>query len=153
MKLELLAKNKNQLLTIAKWYIEEWGYLCKEKTLEKEIENLQEYLNEDRVPLILTAIDHGELLGAAQLKFHEMSIYPDKTHWLGGVYVSKKYRGKGIAYQLILELIEIARKLNIKTLYLQTENLDGGLYRRLGWMPLEQVNYHGIDVLVMEKRL
>ncbi|MFT7606812.1 MAG: GNAT superfamily N-acetyltransferase, partial [Saprospiraceae bacterium] len=87
----------------------------------------------------------------AQLKYHEMSIYPDKENWLGGVYVSKNYRGKGIARQIIQKLIVIAGNLNIKKLYLQTENLDGGLYQRMGWKPIEQVNYHNIDVLVMER--
>jgi len=153
MKIEHLADNKNLLPIIAKWYYEEWGYLNKEMTLDKEIENLQAYLNKGKIPLIMLAIDEGELLGAAQLKYHEMSIYPDKTHWLGGVYVSKKHRGKGIAQQIILDLIRVAKKMNIKTLYLQTENIGGGLYSQMGWTPIEQVNYHGIDVLVMEKNI
>ncbi|WP_109675276.1 GNAT family N-acetyltransferase [Dyadobacter jejuensis] len=150
MKLELLADHPNLLPIIAKWYFEEWGCLSKDKTLDTEIENLQAYLNPGEIPLILIAIGNGQPLGAAQLKYHEMSIYPDKVHWLGGVYVSQEHRGKGIASQIILELIAIAKKLKIKTLYLQTENLSGGLYRQLGWLPIEQVNYHGIEVLVME---
>lgn len=153
MNFEHLADNKNLIPTIAKWYYEEWGYLSKEKTLDKEIENLQAYLNKDKIPLILLAIENGELLGAAQLKYQEMSIYPEKTRWLGGVYVSKEHRGKGIAKQLILEVIVKAKKLNVNTLYLQTEDLSGGLYLQMGWVPIEQVNYRGIDVLVMEKNI
>jgi len=153
MKFEYLADNKNLLPTIAKWYFEEWGHMDKENTLDKEMERLQVYLNKDSLPLILLAIEDGELLGAAQLKYHEMSIYPNKEHWLGGVYVSKKHRGKGIAKKIIQELIIITQKLNIQTLYLQTENLTGGLYRQMGWMPIEQINYHGIVVLVMEKTI
>jgi hypothetical protein len=38
---------------------------------------------------------------------------------------------------------------NGRTFYLQTERHDGGLYARLGWQPLEEVHYHGVDVLVM----
>ena len=153
MKIEYLADNKNLLPTIAKWYFEEWGYLNKEKTLESEIKNLQAYLNKDKIPLIMLAIADGELLGVAQLKYHEMSIYPEKTHWLGGVYVAKKHRGKGIAKQIILEIIRIAENLHVETLYLQTENLSGGLYHQMGWLPVEQVNYHGVNVLVMEKNI
>ena len=129
------------------------GYLYKDKTLAKEIEKLQSYLNKDKIPLILLAIDNDEILGVAQLKYHEMSIYPDKTHWLGGVYVSKKHRGKGIAEQIILEIIAKAKELNVRKLYFQTENLSGGLYRRMGWMPIEKVVYHGVNVLVMEKNI
>ena len=151
MKFEYLADKIELLPVLANWYFEEWGYIEKGRTLEKEMENLQKYLNKESIPMILLATDKGELLGAAQLKCHEMSIYPEKKYWLGGVYVSKNHRGKGIARQIVQELISIAGSLKIKNLYLQTENLDGGLYRRMGWQPIEQVIYHNIDVLVMER--
>ncbi len=153
MQLKYLAHHKSLLPTVAKWYFEEWGYLDAAKTLEKSVQNLQIYLNTDKIPLMLLAIGEGELMGVAQLKFHEMSIYPTKTHWLGGVYVAEEYRGKGVARQIILKLIAIAKNLNVKTLYLQTERLDGGLYGRMGWKAIEQVNYNGVDVLVMEKNI
>jgi len=102
---------------------------------------------------MIVAKDGEEILGTAQLKFREMSIYPKKEHWLGGVYVAKAHRGKGIAEQIILEIIVQARKLDVRTLYLQTENLTGGLYRRMGWRPVEQVYFDGRDVLVLEKSI
>ena len=153
MKLEYLADHPELLPTAAQWYFEEWGYLSEEKTLEQDIQRLQIYLNKDKVPLMLLAIEEGALLGVAQLKFREMSIYPEKEHWVGGVYVAETHRGKGIARQILSELIAIAKLLKIETLYLQTEHLDGGLYGRMGWTPIEQVNYRGIEVLVMEKYL
>ena len=153
MKVELLANNQHHLPTIAQWYFDEWGYLNREKTLEKEIQNLQDYLNKDQIPMILIGIENDQLLGAVQLKFREMTIYPEKEHWLGGVYVSKNHRGKGVAREIILHAIEMAKSLEVKTLYLQTENLSGGLYRELGWKPIEKVNYHSVNVLVMEKQI
>ncbi len=116
-------------------------------------EKLNQFLNRDALPLILLATAEDELLGAAQLKFHEMNIYPDKEHWLGGVYVSPKHRGKGIAAEIITRLIFLAEGFNIPKLFLQTENLSGGLYTRLGWTPIEIVNYHQVDVLVMERAI
>lgn len=153
MRFEYLVDRENLLPTVAEWYFEEWGYLDEGNTLDKDMKKLQVYLNKDEIPLMLLATDANEALGVVQLKFHEMSIYPDKTHWLGGVYVSKEHRGKGIARQIILELILIAEKLSVRTLYLQTEDLTGGLYRKMGWLPIEQVNYNGVEVLVMEKKL
>ena len=129
MTLEYLADNLELLPVLANWYFQEWGSKEKGRTLNLEKENLRNYLNKDKLPLILLATDNGKLLGAAQLKYREMSIYPDKEHWLGGVYVTKNHRGKGIARKIVQELIVIARNLNCKKLYLQTENLDGGLYR------------------------
>jgi GNAT superfamily N-acetyltransferase len=82
-----------------------------------------------------------------------MDIYPEKEHWLGGVFVAPEHRGEQIATGVIHKALEKAKALHVETLYLQTEYLDGGLYRRLGWRPLDRVNYHGLDVLVMEKKL
>lgn len=148
MKIEYLADNESSLPIIANWYCAEWGRF----TREKEIEQLKKYLNKSKIPLILLAVDNGEPMGVAQIKYHEMSIYPEKTYWLGGIYVAKAHRGKGIGKKLVIEATVIAKKLNIMTLYLQTEDLSGGLYRQLGWRPIEQVNYHGVDVLVMERK-
>lgn len=94
-----------------------------------------------------------ELLGVAQLKIREMDIYPDKEHWLGGVYVSSAARGRGVGSFLVTRALELAKHLQVKTLYLQTENLRGGLYAPLGFRPLEQTHYNGVDVLVMEHSL
>ena len=66
---------------------------------------------------------------------------------------SPAHRGNGIASRIANRTAEIARSLGVKTLHVQTERLDGGLYARLGWAPFEQVNYRGLDVLVMERHL
>ncbi len=153
MELDFLANNKSAISIIAKWYFEEWGYIPEVNSIDKVKQNLQVYLNTDKIPLMIIAKIGEEVMGVAQLKFREMNIYPNKEHWLGGVYVSKTHRGKRVAEKIILEVISVAKKLDVFKLYLQTENLSGGLYRRLGWLPLEQVNYRGLDVLVMEKQI
>ena len=153
MELDFLANNKTTIPTIAKWYFEEWGYLMKENSLDEVEQNLHAYLNSDKIPLIILAKEGEVVLGVAQLKFHEMDIYPEKEHWLGGVYVANEYRGNKIAEKIILEVISTAKKLGVHKLHLQTEDLSGGLYSRLGWEPIEQVNYRGNNVLVMEKTI
>ncbi len=153
MKLVYLAENKEAIPVLANWYFDEWGYIKKGNSIDSITNKLNDYLNTDKMPLIILAIDRAEILGAAQLKYREMDIYPEKEHWLGGVYVAKKHRGKGIATTLIQKIICEAINLGIKKLYLQTEKESGGLYKHLGWHPLEQVNYRGIDVLVMENEV
>lgn len=153
MEIKLLAHCPEHLETLAEWYVNEWGHLTGVDTIASETEKLKTFLNADKPPLIVVAIEDQNLLGAAQLKFHEMDIYPDKEHWLGGVYVDKNHRGKGIAQKIIEELIECAQKSNVSILYLQTEKMDGGLYKKLGWRALEKVNYHGDEVLVMKRRI
>jgi GNAT superfamily N-acetyltransferase len=153
MEFLFLAERPDALATVAKWYFDEWGYLGAGSSAEDVAEKIRSYLNADKIPLIVMAVEHDEVLGVVQLKYREMEIYPDKEHWLGGVYVPPEHRGKKIAAKLITRAIGVARSLGVKTLYLQTENLDGGLYRKLGWQPIERVKNRGLEVLVMEKKI
>ena len=51
------------------------------------------------------------------------------------------------------EIETVARRLQVPRLHLQTEHLDGGLYARLGFLPVDQVEHNGYHVLVMAKDL
>ncbi len=148
-----LSERKEFLPQLANWYFTEWGYEVPNRTLDVEEKDLRESLENDELPIIIIATDQETLLGAGQIKRQEMSIYPAKEYWIGGIFVGKENRGKGIAQQIIKQLLGIAKAKKMDTLYLQTEALDGGLYARLGWKGIERVNYHGTEVLVMEKDL
>jgi GNAT superfamily N-acetyltransferase len=150
MQIIALAEYPEAIPIIARWYYDEWGYADSENSYEKTVQRIKGKLNTDKLPMHLIAVDGGAVLGVVQLKYHEMSIYPDKEHWLGSVYTCANARGKGIASKLCGKAMAIARDLEIKTLYLQTEYTDcGGLYGRMGWKAIETVYYGGADVLVM----
>lgn len=154
IELAFLADRRDAIPCIAGWYFHQWGHLIPDETPERSVERLAEFLNKDKIPFILVATCDGEIAGAAQLKYREMAkLYPDKEHWLGGVYVAPAYRGSGLASRLAEEIAGRGPQYGVRTLHLQTEQLDGGLYARLGWKALEQVENHGRDVLVMERRL
>jgi len=135
---------------IATWYFEQWGYLMDIPCIEIVKNKLQSQLNSNKLPLILLQIENDQLLGVCQLKFHEMDIYPEKEHWLGGVYICNNQRGKGLAKKMVIKAKNIAKSLGIKILYLQTENLSGGIYAQLGWQPIKQITNKGEQVLVMQ---
>lgn len=148
-----LADRPEALETIAGWYFNEWGYLRPGAGPERIAAKLEGSMHRDRLPLVVLAVDGRELFAAAELKYHEMDVYPEREHWLGGVYVAPGYRGLGIAARLIEHAVTRAIALGVEVLHLQTERRDGGLYTRLGWQPVEHVNYRGIDVLLMERRI
>ncbi|HEX4142194.1 MAG TPA: GNAT family N-acetyltransferase [Pirellulales bacterium] len=154
MHFQLLADRADAIPTVARWHFAEWGHRVPDNSLQKTSERLRGQLNRDQLPLALLALDGDTVIGAAELKPHEMlSLYPDKQPWLGGVFVSPESRGKGVASQLALRIAAMASSLGAEQIYLQTTSLDGGLYARFGWRPIEQVRYRGLDVLVMEKKL
>ncbi|MCC2670136.1 MAG: family acetyltransferase [Armatimonadetes bacterium] len=153
IELMYLADRPEAVPVVARWYFDEWGYIEPETSYEQTVERLGRKLNRDRVPLTLLAVEGDAVLGAAALKIREMSIYPEREYWIGGVFVHPEARGRGIASALCRRLEGLARAFGIRELHLQTERLDGGLYGRLGWKEVEQIHYCGDEVLVMEKSI
>ena len=149
----LLADCIEAVPVVARWYYDEWGHKAPNNSFEDTCKRVEGKLDRDRLPLHLLALDSGTPCGVAQLKIREMDIYPDKELWLGGVYVPPEYRGRGVASCLSDRVAEMAASFSGDSIYLQTERIDGGLYARLGWKPLEQVHYKGLEVLVMERKL
>lgn len=153
MDFVLLADFPEALHQVARWYFDEWAAYSGASSAESIAAKLEAYFNRESIPLIVLAVERSQILGAAQLKYREMSRYPEKEHWLGGVYVAREHRGRGVASQMVERVVEIATSLGVSLLHLQTERLDGGLYVKLGWQPWKQVNDHGRDVLIMERSL
>lgn len=150
MEFDVLANRRELLPTLARWYFRQWGHRVPGRTLQDECERLARYCNADRIPLVMLALERGELLGAVTLRFRERESMAEREHWLGGVYVAAPHRGRGLAARLVAHALECAAALGVRQLYLQTEADDGGLYRRLGWQPLERVHHlRGVDVRVM----
>jgi GNAT superfamily N-acetyltransferase len=149
-----LADRMDAIPIISKWYFDKWGHLVEGDSIERTRDRIEDYLNRDEIPFILVATNGNDLVGAAQLKYREMAeMFPDKEHWLGGVYVAANLRGKGYGSQIVEQIVKLAPRYGVEKLHLQTEALDGGLYARLGWSPSAQVTNHGLDVLVMKREL
>jgi GNAT superfamily N-acetyltransferase len=107
------------------------------------------------LPVQILALHDGAAVGVATLKERDSMAtpFPRMRHWLSGVYAAPNFRQMGVATALSLRIIDTAASLDIDTLYLQTEALDGGLYARLGWMPVERVRHDGLELLIMEKKV
>lgn len=156
LEFNYLADHEDAIPTIAQWHFDQWGHLTEGETIENKRTVLREYLNRDKIPFMLLAIDQANsennIMGVAQLKVREMGArYQDYEYWLGGVYVPSQHRGSGIASKLANEIVRRAKAHCVEALYLQTERLDGGFYARLGWQPVEKTFSRGRDVLVMKR--
>ncbi|WP_211249630.1 GNAT family N-acetyltransferase [Microvirgula aerodenitrificans] len=149
MELLLLADEPSAAGMVASWYFDEWCRDSGHYTQDQVLAKVMAATHVDRAPLIVLARQAGEWVGAAELKIREMAIFPEYEYWLGGVYVVEKARGQGVASLLITEILSRARGAGIRKLYLQTENLTGGVYCRHGFKAVEHVNYKGVHVLVM----
>mgnify|MGYP001172225030 CR=1 FL=1 len=88
------------------------------------------------------------------MKLQEVEgLFPDKQYWLGSVFVDEVHRGVGIASALSMKIVQLAEQKGVPHLYLQTFDLDGGLYGKLGWKPVQLFNDRDEDTLLMVRKL
>ena len=122
--------------------------------VDQAVEQLRLSLSATELPIHIIAITQGRPVGTAALKLRELDeIYPDKQYWLGSVYVESGSRGRQIASLLSLRIVELAKEMGFPHLYLQTIDLEGGLYSRLGWERVEEFTHMNEHALLMLKRL
>lgn len=137
---------------LAQRYHAEWGQHAG-LTVEQELQRLNPPQDAEGFPHLIAAFDDGQVVGAVQLKRREMLAFPQYEHWLGSVFVADSHRGRGLAGALVEQAAAQAVRMGVSDLYLQTEALDGGLYARLGWKPLQEADNCSYRVLVMVRRL
>lgn len=149
MDFVLLAERPDQLETVARWHHEAWGRPAGvgfDATLEK----VRVCAGRDPLPsMILGLSGEGSVVGTVTLSRWELDIDPSFEFWLGGLYVDEARRGDGIGRALVSEGIRRAGALELSILHLQTEELGGGLYRKVGFRPVEVRHLDGYRALIM----
>ncbi|HAR91068.1 MAG TPA: hypothetical protein DCR45_08855 [Gammaproteobacteria bacterium] len=113
-------------------------------------QQLADSLSKTEFPIHIIASVDDEPVAVAALKRQELEeLFPDKQHWLSSVYVDENWRGRQLGSRIAARAIELAREKGLPHLYLQTQNLSGGLYTKLGWQPIEQLSVRGDPTLLM----
>lgn len=150
MKIEFLADHLDYRDTIASWFMNEWGTRYPERNLAYWAET-QTYINKDKLPLTLIAIEDDEIIGTVCLRSDGMSTHSEWKAWLSYLVVPESHRGKGIAKVLVAEAESIAKSLGISELHLFTRLQKPKLYIDMGWRLVGTEDYRGGRVTIMNK--
>lgn len=152
IQFEYLADRPEAVDTVIQWWATTWA--DRMGPLDKARQQLLDSLGKASLPLHILATHDGQPIGTAVLKNQELGdLYPDYQFWLGSVFVDQTWRGAGLASRLAEHIADLARQRQLPHLYLQTINISGGLYARLGWMPVEEFDYRGERTLLMFRKL
>ena len=153
LKFEYLIDRPEDVRQVITWWHTVWADRMGDD-LEKATDQLRLSLSRDELPVHILALLNGKAVGVAALKLQELGeLFPDKQFWLGSVFVDKTYRDDKIASAMTLYIVKMAQAMGLPHLYLQTLNLGGGLYAKLGWEPVVQFNYKGEETLLMIRQL
>jgi len=153
IKFEYLADRPEDVLKVTTWWYSVWADRMG-PDLDIITEQFRVSLSTNKLPLDIVATLDGVIIGTAALKEHEMrEVYPDYRFWMGSIFVTPEYRNKGIASLLSNQIVGMSNERRLPQLYLQTTDITGGLYARLGWKPMERLNYKDTETLIMVKHL
>lgn len=152
MKVVPLVERPDLVEQVSAWGFAEWGHLNPGQTLEERTARIRGKMNVDRVPIAFVALDEeGRIVGTASLIFDDLEGDP-RNPWLASVFVSPEHRKKGIASALVRTVEDAARRIGYSRLYLFTSSAPT-LYAGLGWRALEQRDYRGEHIQVMDRSL
>ena len=152
MKIDFLGNYSEFIPKLAELHFNEWNHLSPDMTVEDRVFKLTEISKSIDVPFMLVAVENNQLIGSAALVYDDMETRKDLSPWLAAVFVKPEYREKGIGTKLITSIEDEAKKRRISKLFLYTEHARR-LYSKLGWHDLEECEYQGVDVVIMDKQL
>ncbi len=135
-EIDYLGEKQEFFDDLALLWLREWGSCTDPSYIEKKKRKYRTRLNVGKIPFVLVAHRGHELMGSAGLSEHDLEKRPELTPWVIGVLVKPEFRKQGVATRLVTEVVERARDLGIRRLYLHTEKAQG-LYEKLGWTFLE----------------
>lgn len=152
VRISYLIEYPEYIPQLAQWLFEQWDSILGEKTPETRVKKLTAHMNRDQLPIAWVAHASGQLLGTASLRVHDLEGHEDLTPWLGGVFVGRQFRRRGIGEALCLAVENAARAQGVQTLYLFTLDKQRW-YSRQGWTLLAPCIWHERQGDIMSKRL
>jgi N-acetylglutamate synthase-like GNAT family acetyltransferase len=138
--------------TLAQWHYDTFGPLNPASSLEKHLTFLRRSLTKRAIPTTLIALSGDELVGSASLAQSDLHDLVSFTPWLSAVYIAPEYRRRGIGSALVQRMVEEAKGLGYRRLYLFTPDKEH-FYARLGWTTLEKMPYREITIVIMSMAL
>jgi len=150
MKIYSLEKSIEHSSEIAQWYHDEWVDDSSSITVadvEKEI--IEKVSLSEKIPHYYIALENENLLGVVEIKYRENKNHLDYVHWLGGLYVSPKMRGKKIGSQLIEFVKMRALEIGVVEFYLQCQKDLIPMYEKHDFRQLHKAKHGNWETMIM----
>ena len=139
MEILNLKENKQYLKEYIKLCSLEWGFKKTQEEMNAYIKDkLNKILTEDKVISVLGLIDKDELIGFISIFKYDGEEKRDLTPWYATMYIKKEYRGKGYSKLLNKAILDEARNLKYKKIYLKS-NLEN-YYEKFGAKYIEHLS-------------
>jgi predicted N-acetyltransferase YhbS len=152
MAVHYLSERRELMPTVARWLFDQFGHLNPGASIERSERRMSARLHTEGCPVSFVSIDGEAVTGTVSLVESDLDERPQLFPWLAGLYVDPSYRLRGIGEELVNAVVHHARKCGYSRLYLFTPDRQS-YFARLGWMAIERLMHHGVEITVMDRRL
>ncbi len=151
MRIEKLAHHRHLMDSIVTTLHASWGELPPWSEKNSIRSRLEASAAQALFPHTVVAItDHGGLAAMGSVKLFELPSHPDKTHWVGEIFVLQEFRNQGLGSRLTTTLTDYAFAQGVSQIYLYTPDQQA-LYQRLGWQEVctDTANNELVSIMVL----
>ena len=153
MRIEELSRHPGLLDSVAETLHASWGDLPPWAEIGLIRERLAAGSTQATFPRTLVAVaDDGSWAATGSVKLSELTTHPDKTHWIGEIFVLPQHRGQGLGSRITEALSAYAFSCGVPRLFLYTPDQQS-LYHRLGWVEVaeEVVNAELVSIMQLSQ--
>ena len=147
-----LIEHQEAIPALVNWFVTQWPEyygVDGKRNAQKDIEN---YANNDTLPLGLVAYKGNQLCGFMALKTESFASLTYSEPWVGAGFVLPEMRAQGIGTRLLSAIENKAASMGYSQLYSGTAK-SHGLLQRAGWTRENEVFQDGKKVTIYTKKL
>ena len=148
LSLGYLCDHPEAAPALARWHWQEWADIIPGWSEAEALAELRTHTGRRCLPTTIVAHDGTELIASASLLAEDMPDFPPLSPWLASVFVRPDRRGHGLGQALTGRVLEEARALGFRRVYLFTTG-QAGWYARMGWQVERPISSGGAPGVIM----
>jgi len=117
---------------VANWIFRQW-WSRRHDSVEIVLGWLRTHTEKDKVPYTVVALVSGIPVGSCSVIENDCVHRPQYSPWVAAVFVKPEMRHLGIASIILQEAAAIARRADVKGLYIDCLAATAPLYEKNGW--------------------
>jgi len=145
IKTAFLVDYPEVIPTLVQWFRNQWPNYYLGRTPSDIAQDFYSEANRYGLPVRLVAFAEFQLAGTVTLREQAFQAFPEYHPGLGGLFVDKRYRGRGIGTELVRAGMNIAREQGFEKVY-ATTGPASGILERLGWEWLQNISHENEQV-------
>jgi len=136
-QVQQLSECLQHLETVGNWiFYQWWSRRC--DSAEVVLAWLRTHTQKDKVPYTVVALVEGIPVGSCSVIQNDCVHRPQYSPWVAAVFVKPEMRHRGIASAMLQEAAAIARRADVKGLYIDCLAVTAPVYEKNGWKVYER---------------